>query len=352
MTKIEWCRGEDGSEGVSWNALRAVLWDEGTGKRRSANHCEHVNEACRFCYAEKLNARLGGLPFKPGHRHRYTFEVDQKKLLMPLRRRKPTRIFVESMSDLFGAWWPDEMVDQVYAVMAITPQHTYIDLSKRPDRRRDYLASLQTRVRVAKVMTEICSERSLPGGIKMFPLPNVIEGTSVSCQAEADEFLPILLATRAARHVVSVEPMLGPVDLTPWLYSVGVPGTCYDINHEWWHPPGSCRHCRPALSWVICGGESGPQARPMHPEWPRALRDQCAAAGVAYFYKQVGEWIEMDANGGLPAPPTKHALVLLDGSAEPDGDVRDYPGSAMMWRVGKRAAGRLLDGVEHNGWPA
>src|SRR3954467_3279329 len=130
MTKIEWVRGEDGSDGVSWNALRAEREVERGGKMVtvSANHCEHVNEACRFCYSERGNYRLGGLAFKPGHRKDYRFFVDEEKLRAPLHRRKPTRYFVESVSDAFGEWWPVEFVDKLYAAMALTPQHTYINL--------------------------------------------------------------------------------------------------------------------------------------------------------------------------------------------------------------------------------
>ena len=139
MTKIEWCKSEDGREGESWNALRAVrngIGPDGQPWSYSANHCEHVNEACRFCYAERGNRRLNGLPFKPGHRKDYTFVVDEKKLTAPLHWKRPRRVFVESMSDAFGEWWPDGFIDQLYAVMALTPRHTYINLSKRPDRRR------------------------------------------------------------------------------------------------------------------------------------------------------------------------------------------------------------------------
>jgi protein gp37 len=215
MTTIEWVRNSDGSEGMSWNALRAVRIDE-NGKRRSANHCEHVNEACRNCYADGLNARLGGLPFKPGHRKDYTFEIDERKLLEPLRCRKPTRIFVESMSDAFGEWWPDHFIDKLYAVMARCPQHTFINLSKRPERRRDYLAKPTKRNDIELAAERIGPSKGLavsPKWCFRWPLPNVIEGTSASNQDEANEFGNSLFRTQAAIRVLSLEPLLGPIDI-------------------------------------------------------------------------------------------------------------------------------------------
>lgn len=369
MTKIEWVKGDDGSDGMSWNALRAVrLVGE---KFRSANHCEHVNEACRWCYAERTNSRLGGLPFKPGHRGDYRFVVDEKKLLEPLRRRKPTRIFVESMSDAFGAWWTNEQIDQLYAVMALTPQHTYVNLSKRPERRRDYLNE-ETKERVQLRAIEIATDTAAHSVSMKWPLPNVIEGTSVSCQPEADEFVPVLLATKAARFVLSVEPMLGPLVLHPtWLTCQFCRGRGYHLptfsaNHfvpcedcvRWARAagltilPGQQATPGPRLNGVFCGGESGPQARPMHPQWPRDLRDQCAATGTPVHFKQWGEWVEMSERGSLPGRPTKSIIVRPNGATSEEGEVADYPGSVLMFRVGKKAAGRLLDGVEHNGFPS
>ena len=348
MTKIEWCRGDDGSEGLSWNPLRAerVVEREGEMVKVSANHCEHVNEACRFCYAERGNRRLRGLAFKPGHRNDYTFTLDEEKLLMPLRRKKPTRIFVESMSDAFGEWWPTEFIDKIYAVMALCPQHTFINLSKRPERRREYLDDPETAKRVYGHCWSILGTRE---GSKIkhggnwrvpFPLPNVIEGTSVSNQREADEFIPILLQTKAALRAVSCEPLLGPIDLTA-------------IRRR--HAEGFMRPLDGrfnTLGWVIVGGESGTEARPMHPDWARSLQEQCAAANVPFFFKQWGEWKpgytgEADI-AVFPNGDTRTSKWISD--AAKSAETRDHT-VARMCRVGKKAAGRLLDGVEHNGFP-
>jgi protein gp37 len=312
-TAIEWVRGADGSKGMSWNALRAEREIERNGERItvSANHCEHVNEACRFCYAERQNARLGGLPYKPGHRKEYRFVCDEAKLLAPLRRRKPTRIFVESMSDAFGDWWPREFVDKLYAVMWLTPQHTYINLSKRPERRRIYIDAPDVAKRIWNAGVKIDCRVHLPeshpgygcllnGNRQPWPLPNVIEGTSVSCQSEADEFRPAMeaIAALGCPTVVSYEPALGPIDWSGWEF----------------------------LKWMISGGESGRKARPSHPQWHRDTRDWCGRHGVAYFFKQWGEW----------GPTTS-------GVWPPDSDP--------MERWGKKLAGCRLDGREHNGFP-
>jgi protein gp37 len=364
MTKIEWVRGVDGSEGISWNALRAVRL--ATGK--SAHHCEHVNEACRNCYAEGFNPRLGGLPFKPGHRKDYRFEVDDKKLLGPLRRKKATRIFVESMSDAFGEWWPREFVDKLYAVMALSPQHTFVNLSKRPERRREYLADDDAPKRIAEAAGEIAFTnlahcggstrgylhvevrrdeegfKDLNDVLTAWPLPNVIEGTSVSCQGEADEFVPILMATNAAVRAVSCEPLLGPIDLRPWTTFPDDVARYYDSVPA----PVGVKEVPPSkLDWVIVGGESGRKARPMHPAWARSLRDQCQAAGVAYFFKQWGEYHPADqtANAEQIKAGGEMGRALRDGRAADLGD-------QWTWRVGKKAAGRLLDGREWSEFPA
>lgn len=331
-TSIEWVKGADGSEGFSWNALRARR-KVGGRKGITANHCEHVNEACRFCYAESLNARLGGLPFKPGHRKDYEFFVDEEKLLEPLRRRKPTRWFVESMSDAFGDWWPDEFIDALYAVKALCPHHTFINLSKRPERRRKYRADPEFAERVslrASRMLGIWAARAWDA--LKDSLPNVIEGTSVSCQAEADEFVPLLLLTPAAVHAVSAEPLLGPIDFNRINFGKARHGEIASAL-DW-------ADDQPRIDWVIVGGESGNRARPMNPDWARSIRDQCSRAGVAFHFKQFGAWAP---NGGSAQDYPSKAKKIEFHRFEESG--------LYVYRVGKKSAGRLLDGKEHNGFP-
>jgi protein gp37 len=359
-TSIEWVRGADGSAGLSWNALRAEreIVRKGARVTVSAHHCEHVNEACRWCYADRTNARLGGLPFKPGHRKDYRFVIDRDKLLAPLKRRKPTRIFVESMSDAFGDWWPRNFVDQLYAVMALTPQHIYINLSKRPARRRQYLDDPETPKRIANEGVSIIGAMTLqradtrgyvqgadhgqPGErlyrntLTAWPLPNVIEGTSVSDQPEADEFVPILLRTKATLRIVSAEPLLEPIDLTNHCnghyFFDSLRGTRWHDDPDHANP---AEKYLPGLDGVIAGGESGPRARIMHPDLPRTLRDQCADAGIPFFFKQWGAWAPPDQ---VPQESWTH--------------VHDYVGGQYVVRIKKKKAGRaMLDGVVHDGFP-
>src|SRR3546814_855707 len=172
-----------------------------------------------------------------------------------------------------------------------------------------------------------------PGDITMrqWPLPNVWLGVSVEDQKRADERIPYLLTTPAAVRLLSCEPLLGPVRIRDhWL-----------IHHH----PGDA-----AIDWVIVGGESGPGARPMHPDWARSLRDQCAAAGVPFFFKQWGEWIPCHAEGELAGTFLSRRSDGSNRLASHDKQLRLMDGVEFR-RVGKADAGRLLDGVEHNGMP-
>jgi hypothetical protein len=183
----------------------------------------------------------------------------------------------------------------------------------------------------------MCSSDINPGALKVWPLPNVWLGTSVEDQQRANERVPVLLDTPAAVRWLSCEPLLGPVDLRQAHLAV---------------------RPLPRVDWIVAGGESGPRARPMHPDWARSLRDQCAAAGVPFLFKQWGEWAP---GGDWPHLPDA-ALSLRKGFATiiPSGAYhgRGYPfsvnaiGREDIVRVGKKAAGRLLDGVQHDGFPA
>ena len=157
-------------------------------------------------------------------------------------------------------------------------------------------------------------------------------GVTVCNQAEADEKIPVLLQTPAAARFVSVEPMLEAVDLRGKLCH----WTCPDGSGSWFSPvPGKVHHR--LLDWVICGGETGPGARPMHPDWVRGLRDQCQGARVPFFFKSWGEW----APNCLCGAKRPHPIIQ-----------RPTPGHVgCMFKCGKRRAGRLLDGVEHNEFP-
>ncbi|MBU2162774.1 MAG: phage Gp37/Gp68 family protein [Alphaproteobacteria bacterium] len=194
----------------------------------------------------------------------------------------------------------------------------------------------------------------------VWPLPNIWLGTSVSDQTSADKRIPDLLATPAAVRFVSAEPLLGAVDLTGWFYGADIPcAACpKDVDCEcgwqiWRDLPDSI--APGSLDWVIVGGESGKNARPMHPDWARSLRDQCEGAGVAFFFKQWGEWISIyDRDRDDPdwrnCPKSgdwdKKRYLNLEGGQGFHGDKLN-----MMRRIGKARAGRLLDGREWNQMP-
>jgi protein gp37 len=304
-----------------------ATWNPVTG-------CSKVSEGCRNCYALTFAERFRGTP---GHYFERGFDVTLRpdKLDQPLRWRRPRRIFVNSMSDLFHPEVSDDFIDQVFAVMALAPQHTFQMLTKRPERMAEYF---RHHYRHAKVEIEAAAI-SIDAGVEEeeevtfdWPLPNVWLGVSVENQKAADERIPLLLQTPAAVRFLSCEPLLGPVDLDRWVVSdaMGVP-----IGHE--------------IDWVIVGGESGPGARPVHPDWVRSLRDQCQAAGVPFFFKQQGEWCWSNTGSdriGFVAPDGKW------GASQPFGWGADYPGSVSIWRVGKKAAGRLLDGRTWDEFPS
>jgi len=285
----------------------------------------------------------------------------ESTLLLPLRTKKPTMWFVNSMSDLFHEDVPDEWIDRVFAVMALTPQHTYQVLTKRSGRMREYVSGLGQSSTTPDRITQLAFSIGAnvrgyrgSGGLCGRPLPNVWLGVSAERQQEADERIPDLLATPAAVRFVSAEPLLGPIDFAR------LGDATFRLNAftgEAEHTLGFKDRTRGRLDWIIVGGESGPNARPMHPDWARSIRDQCAAAGVPFFFKQWGRWALFADGDADPDPRLDHRddwmLVDLDGGLDaPDGrwPMKEY-GECAMVPVTKSRAGRLLDGREHNEMP-
>ncbi|RAP40729.1 hypothetical protein BYZ73_13215 [Rhodovulum viride] len=344
--------------------------------------CSIVSAGCTNCYAMGLaGTRLkhhpsrAGLTRESGGRHLWTGEVrfNEEWIDQPLRWRKPRRIFVCAHGDLFHEAVPDEWIDRVFAVMALAPQHTFQVVTKRPERMRDYLTEREDR-EIGRAM-----DRQLTGPHPVPVLRNVWLGTSIEDQATADARIPHLLATPAAVRFVSAEPLLGPVSLEPFLpwpdsggeLPDGTAFGCYDCdggtcsNCPKDHAHYACEegprdaegcpewvHCeRVTLDWVIVGGESGLRARPMHPDWVRVLRDQCQAAGAAFFFKQWGEW---GPQTPYPVPAQLGEMTRFTITASTDrrrvgatvwrAGHGIYLPSEIMDRNGKRAAGRLLDG--------
>lgn len=324
MTKIEWTD-------ATWNPV--------TG-------CTKVSQGCKNCYAERLAPKVFAgqtvefdttPPKHPemkasGFRPRVFTDVmtHAERLDAPLHWKKPRRIFVNSMSDLFHEDVPDEFIDRVFAMMALSPQHTFQILTKRPSRLLQYMTDDGGFGRWgfidgwARRFYEGEHNKPFPAGkILIGPLPHVWLGVSVEDQATADERIPLLLQTPAAVRFLSCEPLLGPIDCRP-AWNRGLP---------WLRRDG--------ISWVIAGGESGPKARPSHPDWFRSLRDQCAAAGVQFFFKQHGEWAPL--TGMLSEAPKYRRIHIWE---------HDFHGGVISILVGKKAAGRLLDGREHSEYPA
>lgn len=291
-TSIEWTRGDDGSPGATWNP---------------ATGCTKVSPGCDLCYAETFAERWRGTP---GHYFERGFDVELRpdKLGLPLRWRRPRRIFVNSMSDLYHASIDDDFVIDVFVIMAMAPQHTFMSLTKRHARQRALLNSesfrdeIQARLEIIKHPEPVALQ---------WPLPNLWVGASAEDQHWADIRIPALLETPAAVRWISAEPLLGPIDLTHMDVERNA-SDMYWINALTGRNTDMGRPCHnvPTLDWIVAGGESGRGARRMDPDWARSLRDQCAAANVAFMFKQAGsvlarEWGAKGKGGdpdGWPEP--------------------------------------------------
>jgi protein gp37 len=372
MSKIEWTTD-------TWNPIAG---------------CTKVSAGCTHCYAEIMANRLAAIERarneqsfwaadgkEPSEKYqnvvneqgRWNGKITfvEKALQEPLQRKKPTTYFVNSMSDLFHENVPDETIDRIFAVMALCPQHTFQVLTKRPDRMLAYMSRGDNEhgdffERISDAAVDLTgSPCAAHVEDTTWPLPNVWVGVSVENQAAADARIPLLLQTPAAVRFLSIEPLLGPVDLQKYLYPLP---TARDLRHDL--PPDYSVKPKP-LHWVIVGGESGPGARPMHPDWARSLRDQCQAAGVPFFFKQWGAHGATAINMTTGAPAFKmytskahwqtkdwwvekgHVCLSLDGKilkCGADFDECQYP-VAIMRKVSKAKAGRRLDGRTWDEYP-
>lgn len=376
-----------------------ATWNPVTG-------CSVVSPGCTNCYAMRLaGTRLAHLPSRAGLTHDskagpvWTGEVrfNEEWLAQPLGWREPRMIFVCAHGDLFHEAVPDDVIDRVFAVMALAPRHVFQVLTKRSRRMRAYLDSPATKARVGEIVfvnllrwsglnPPLQAEDWRHNKDRPWPLPNVWLGVSVEDQARADKRIPDLLATPAALRFISAEPLLGPIDFErlgtlqsiednfpkaikreqkgrplsgagsicgAQIDAIGSAGSSITFfqtpDHMGGFTAASPRQW-PRLDWIIVGGESGPGARPMHPDWPRAIRDQCAAAGVPFFFKQWGEW----AAGELITD-----VLVGDGRTShrfgPSNTVawagKGQAGSYRLRRVGKARAGRCLDGRTHDDMP-
>ncbi len=355
---IEWLTGKDGTRGSTWNPIRARNLETGA----IGWHCEHASEGCRNCYAEKTNRgffQLGTrLPYVPLARAKVEIFLDEKTLLQPLHWKRPRKVFPCSMTDWAGRWVSDDWMDKLLAVAALCPQHTFLFLTKRADRLLEYLATDQVDQeerqcaigeQAFNLTGTLMSGEPSCGEDFMYmewPLPNVWIGVSIEDQKTADERIPKLIQMPAAVRFISAEPLLGPVDLSRWIMP-------FEISRDENGSDLGSASGGSDIDWVIVGGESGPHSRPMHPDWARSLRDQCVAAGVSFFFKQWGGWVPI-ATPRMKARIGTTLLIHPDGRTAPANwdDVMTSRGE--VWaveRVGKKAAGRLLEGREWNEYP-
>lgn len=289
--------------------------------------CSRVSEGCRFCYAERqaarnlpgLNSPTTGKPFAimtdSGPRWTGKVELIESKLYEPLHWRKPQRIFVNSMSDLWHEALATEDQADIYGIMAMAHWHDFQVLTKRPQNR---LAQFSDPTFAREVESRARDYISKTEGVASWrfewPLPNVWEGVSIEDQPTADERIPLLLQTSAAIRFVSYEPALGPVNFGRYAGGFGL-----------------------SLDWIIAGGESGPHARPPHPDWFRSVRDQCEVACVPFFFKQWGDWFTCTDGMVLRDPP--QFVIGTSGVI------------AMSYKIGKKLAGAILDGREWREFP-
>lgn len=321
--------------------------------------CDLESPGCTNCYAMPFAARLARM--NPGLTHYRGLTKPSKAgpiwtgkigiagdatFLAPLRWKKPARIFVNSMADLFHPAVPDEIIDRAFAIMALCPQHTFMVLTKRSARMRTYFAGIPEAPSESYMRSALIegAAQSIYAGLHPgddpsmwlavhMPLSNVWLGVSVEDQTRADERIPDLLETPAAIRWISAEPLLGPLDL----HEVIPDALIYNFVHG-----------RRGLDLVIVGGESGRNARPMHPDWVRQVRDQCVAADVPFFFKQWGTWFpKIDRD--LDDPDWRERYSKYDW---PDFRILNLAGGHgfhgervhVMARQSKKNSGRLLDG--------
>lgn len=326
----------------------AIEWTDATWN--PWHGCHKVSQGCKNCYMFRDKARYGQDP--------NVVVRSKTKFYDPLKWKEPRTIFTCSWSDFFIEE-ADPWRDEAFAIMALTPQHTYQVLTKRPDRMLEYFKdgpwpwirlvdidddATGEQIRAANFVYQWAHRHEGEG-----PLSNVWLGVSVEDQKTANERIPLLIQTPAAKRWLSIEPLLGPLNLAAMPVAEGV----------WWNAltgryqiddgrevvdKGLPVRDNP-LEWAVAGGESGPDARPMHPDWVRQVRDDCIAAGVPFFFKQWGEWLPVEPDWCSDAPNDREwvgkGLIKMGSKGQ-----TAQPGNNFEWlkKVGKKKAGRILDG--------
>ncbi len=312
-TDIEWTRGADGAKGATWNPIRARNLETGA----VGWHCEKPSPGCKNCYAETMNIRLGtGLAFRPKHRADGDIEIflDAKLLGLPLSWRRPRIVFFASMSDIAAEFVSDAMLDEILAIVLLAPKHTFMALTKRPERLAAYLAEPATQARVIAAAAALqgrkkgADDRLSNQRDMTWPLTNLWIGTSIENAREAETRLPALRDIPANVRFVSAEPLLGLIADASLFKGIDL---------------------------IIAGGESGAKARPVHPAWVAALRDISLSQGIAFFFKQWGMYAPHKPEND-EGEARKH--IFLDGT--------------VVWRhPSKASAGHLLEGRSWTAMP-
>lgn len=295
----------------------SIEWTDATWN--PTRGCDKIAQGCKNCYAETFAERFRGVP---GHAYEQGFDprLAPDQLDLPLRWKRPRRVFVDSMSDLFHEAFHFEYIAACFGVMAACPQHTFQILTKRPSRALEFFRWLEERDGLtARYYCHLLAcdaiGRSIGSPATDWPLPNVWIGTSIANQGDADKNVPVLLQIPAAVRFLSVEPLLGPVAIRDHLMAGADPGRCANCGngHGFTRCPnyggiaptraesGCCEFRRQnfAIDWVIVGGESGPGARPCNVEWIRSIVQQCQAASVPVFVKQLGREIRVSRDEDL-----------------------------------------------------
>lgn len=266
--------------------------------------CTKISEGCKYCYAERMAKRLAGrFGYPKDEPFKVTLHSD--KLNQPLKWEKPRMIFVCSMGDLFHFYVSTQYLNKIFYVMRKCSNHTFLILTKRPESMYGYFNRV------------------------MFNIPeNIWIGVSVEDQKTWAERTDILRKIPADIKFVSIEPMLEEIDID-------------DLDDSYGDPEAY------PFDWIIIGGESGPHARPMHPDWVRKIRDNCIQTGTPFFFKQWGEWMPaLEEFPGLCRGQNQETYSLLDIKKTKRIDKK-----TVLINVGKKKAGRLLDGREWNQYP-
>lgn len=354
-----------GKTAIEWtdhsvNPIRAR--DKETGAVGHA--CIKISTGCAHCYSSRFQPRRGMPAFTARIKPTIETFLDEKKLQEVIRRRKPTKYFWCDMTDLFGEWVPFELIAKCFAAMALSPQHTHQVLTKRPDRAFEFFAWAEQQwpqlfpgapdeTIDANVVLQFFSDKeagrrvAADDFVPPWPLPNVWLGVSTETQEFADLRIPQLLKCPAAVRFLSMEPLLGRIQLEQLQHDGTVEIDCLRGKCGVHRPlQGDCRK----VDWVIVGGESGNGARPMNPEWVRDIRDQCQAAGVPFFFKQWGNWVDEFHEAARDIAIANWSEAFVEKVRDSNGQEIDYTG-VYMANVGKGVAGRMLDGREYSEFP-